>query len=145
MRFALQLALAALLLALLWRIPIVHGFLVGVLIIAGLLVIVGICQDIFGRKAATSAARQKKPITYSTTAYDVLEAFFADTKNYNGRYIEEIEAVIGPYQDQVDWDRGQWDYRWHTKQGIFEVGTQSGYVKEFRKLPIENLGKWLCT
>jgi hypothetical protein len=133
MRFAVQLAVGIAVLFWLWKIPVMHNVFLVLFVVAALFVAYGMYLSIFPSRV---------PKLYSEKSFELLDAYFANVESLQQRYIDDLIAQIGPWQDHADWDYGRYIYRWHTKEAIFEVSTQSGYFTGVEKLPIEKIGYW---
>lgn len=58
-----------------------------------------------------------------------IEAFFRDADNiYQGMRVSSIIYAIGPFDSEVDWDRGHWVYEWNRRSFRIRVTTQSAYI-----------------
>lgn len=58
-----------------------------------------------------------------------IEIFFRDRENFHaGMRIAAVIYAVGPFDSEVDWDRGNWIYEWRKPSIRVRVCTASAYV-----------------
>lgn len=73
--------------------------------------------------------------TFARPSDRQLEVFVRDGHNFqSGMRIAAIIYAIGPFDSEVDWDRGHWVYEWRRKTIRVRVTTASAYVKQVELL-----------
>ncbi|MFT4247464.1 MAG: hypothetical protein QM581_05405 [Pseudomonas sp.] len=82
-----------------------------------------------GTTATVQAAVPPKPADVAE-----LEAFFAVTSNYEGRHVDQLVSVIGPWSAYDDWDWGRVVYEWIRPGLRIRVATQAGHVRVVARL-----------
>lgn len=64
-----------------------------------------------------------------------IEEFFRVPQNFHsGMRIAAVIYAIGPFDSEVDWDRGCWIYEWRKKTIRVRVVTSAAYVTEIELL-----------
>ncbi len=69
--------------------------------------------------------------TWARTSDRQLDVYFRDPENFHsGMRVTAVIYAVGRYDDEVDWDRGNWIYEWRRKTIRIRVATCAGYITE---------------
>ena len=69
--------------------------------------------------------------TWAQTSDRQLEAYFRDPENFqSGMRVTALIYAVGRYDDEVDWDRGNWIYEWRRREFRVRVTTKSACIIE---------------
>jgi hypothetical protein len=68
---------------------------------------------------------------WARTSDRELEAYFRDPENFHcGMRVTALIYAVGRFDDEADWDRGNWFYEWRRKTIRVRVTTKSAYIIE---------------